>query len=373
MRPVSAAFLRTVGGSHRAVFRARVCDTFQTGTNPDGAAIPILGGSVTLDATAQVRGSLQLLTDGNRTWPRRADSLLTPYGHEVYVERGVMLSDAQVIYVGLGYFRIKIPAQDEAPDGPIDLAGADRMRGIQRARLLSPRQYGAGATVGFVVEDLVLERYPSAVVEWDAGDTETIPRSVVVERDRYEFLDQLIKAQGKIWYWDHRGALQIRTAPSTANPVFDINAGANGVLVSSSRKLTREGVYNAVVASGEAADTEAPARGVAVDAEASSPTYFYGPFGPVPRFFTSPFLTTDAQAAGAAAAMLGRQLGLPYVVDFAMVPNPALEPWDPVRIRHATTEGFEIHTIQTLTVPLTAQAGMTGTTREQSRILVATS
>lgn len=373
MRPVSAAFLAAVRASHDVAVRARVVQAGLSGVNPPGTLIPILSGDVRLDAAADVRSTVDLTTDGTGMWPRSNTALFAPYGNELFVERGLRVA-AAIEWVSLGYHRIESPSQDRPPDGPLRITGSDRMAGIIDARLLAPRQFTAAETYGSVVGDLVREVYPAAHIEWDdTTEARTLGRALIVEEDRHGFLAELVRAIGKIWYWDHRGILLVRDPPDATTAVFDVEAGAGGVLISSTRSLTREGVYNAVVASGEAADTEDPARGVAVDANPASPTYFHGPFGPVPRFFTSPFLLTDGQAVSAAAAILRRELGLPYNVDLTAVPNPALEPWDPVRIRHATTEGAEMHIIQTLTIPLTATAAMTATTREQTRVLVGTS
>jgi hypothetical protein len=164
--------------------------------------------------------------------------------------------------------------------------------------------------------------------------------------------------------------LAIKSAPDPAVPVVELAAGKGGVLIKPSRRLTRDGVYNAVVASGEGTDTAAPVRALAVDASPESPTYFYGRFGPVPRFFTSPFLATFSQAQGAASAMLLRNLGLPYNVDLSAVPNPALEPFDPVRTRFSDRDAEETHVLETLTVPLVPGAALTATTREQTVVLI---
>jgi hypothetical protein len=376
VRPVSAAFNRTVVSSHKAIFRATLCTTFQTGTNPAGEDLAVLGGAVTLDATAETRGRLELTTDGNRRWPRSSDDPLAPYGNEVYVKRGVQYHDGPggVELVGLGYFRLNVDAQDAAPDGPITIHARDRMGQIKRARLLSPRQYLAGTTVGAVIDDLVLEVYPDAVIEWDAGSTKTLPRSVIVQRDRWEFLDELVKARGKIWYWDHRGVLVIKTAPDPTVPVWDIVCGQNGLtpgtLVDEGRELTDEGIFNAVVAEGEGADDAPPVRGVAIDDNPLSPTYYFGRFGPVPRFFASQFLETDGQAFTAAAELLRQSTGLTYSVDLQLSPHPGLEPDDPVTVRAAPHEPSEVHILDTLTIPLTNDAPMSAQTRQQSVVLI---
>lgn len=371
MRSVSAAFLRTIKGSHRMVARATVCAEFQSGTSPDGVEIPILDGDVRLDGTADIRGTLDLSTDGNRMWPTHSDSLLIPYGNEVYVERGVRYSDEQIEMVGLGYFRIQTIEQETSPNGPIRITGRDRMAGIVDARLVEPVQFLSGAELGFIVDTLVLEVYPDAVIEWDdATDTAVITRSMICEEDRYAFLNDLIVSRGKIWHWDHRGVLVIRSAPDPATPVWEVMSGAGGVLLKLQRQLTRDRVYNAVVASGTGADTLAPARATMYDNNPLSPTCFSGRFGPVPKFYTSPFLFSDAQAADAAEAMLRQSLGLPYNIDLTAAPNPALEPHDPVAVRAGTGQGRETHVMQSLSIPLTPNAAMTGATREQTVVLV---
>lgn len=373
MRPVSQAFLTTLRGSHTAAARARICTTYQTGTDPTGTDINITAGSVRLDGTADIRGVADITVDGDGLWPDRADDLLAPYGNEIFIERGVALGGGTTEWCSLGFFRIQAPAQDRPEHGPIRVEARDRMAGLIDGRLLAPAQYTATDTYGDVVEQLVTEVYPSATIEWDdTTDTDTLGRALIAEEDRHGFLNNLVTGLGKIWYWDHRGILVITDPPDPTAPVFDVNAGAGGVLISASRQLTRERVYNAVVALGEALDGTPPARGVAVDNNPDSPTWFYGRFGPVPRFYASPFLTTDAQAQSAATSLLRQQLGLPYNADLTAVPNPALEPWDPIRVRYSTSGADETHILETLTIPLTVEAPMTATTREQTVVLIGT-
>lgn len=371
MRPVSDAFLRAVRGSHTMSARARVCETFQTGTDPAGTEIDILAGDVLADAHADIRATLDMTTSGNSMWPiNHGDLTLAPYGNEVFLERGLQFGGGSTEWVSLGYYRIEEPDQAVAPDGPIRLLGSDRMAGIVDARLLAPVQFTASQTYGGVLEQLVLEVYPGATIEWDSQSTTVLGRSLLAEEDRFGFLNDLVTSLGKIWYWDHRGILVVKEQPTTSTTVFDVDHGAGGVLVNLARKLTRKGVYNAVVASGEAADTQAPVRAVAIDANPDSPTYFHGRFGPVPRFYSSPLLTSNSQCASAAASLLRKQLGLPYSVDFTAVPNPALEPWDPIGVRYSSRFGTEKHLIERLSIPLTAGGAMTGTTREQTVVLV---
>lgn len=385
MRTVSAAFLRTVRGSHVMRSRARVCTTFQTGTNPTGIEVPILDGDVTSEAKilggqqvtgATITATLDLTTEGKGLWPHGASDLLAPFGNEIYVERGIAYGNGTIEWVGLGYFRIDIPEQDDPPDGPIRLACKDRMAGLVDGRLTQPRQFTATTTLGSVVTTLVTEIYPTATITWDDNtNLSTLGRALIVEEDRFEFLADLLTAAGKMFYWDQRGVLLIKTPPDPQSAVYDVDAGTNGVLVSMSRDLSRDGVYNGVVATGEAADTKPPVRALVVDNDPASPTYWSGRFGKVPRFYSSPFITSTTQATSAATTLLRQSLGLPYNVSLGTVPNAALEPLDAVRVRYPTASRSlalrsETHLLEKLTIPLTPGAAMTATTREQTLVVI---
>lgn len=368
MRPVSDAFLRTVVGSHRVFARARVCETFQTGTAPTGYEIPIVDGDVRADASADVRASLDLSTPGiddsyRGMWPVRPDGLLAPYGNEVFVESGINYGNGTVEIVSLGYFRVDSTVQDDGPNGVIRLTGSDRMAGIIDARLTTPIQFDAGTSVETVFEQLVHEVYPTASIEYDfVASGSTFTTSHVAEEDRFGFLNDVAKSRGKIMYWDYRGVLRVESPPDPSTPVYEIATGRGGTLVRLTRSLSRQGVYNAVVARGESVEGEAPVTATVVDNNVTSPTYWNGKFGRVPRFYYSSFLTTYSQAVSAATSILQQAIGLPYSISLDAIPNPALEPYDPIRI--VMPDSTDVHVIDSLTIPLTSERVMTGSTRK---------
>lgn len=374
MRPVSPEFLAAVRGSHTIDVQAIVVEPGQTGVAPTGTAIEVIDGSVDLDATAQTWGTLHLTTPGEGRWPSKADALLAPYGKEIHVKRGIKLGGGVTEWCSLGYYRIDEPEQVDPPNGEITIEAKDRMAGIIDARLVVPIQFSAFDTYGVVIEQMVKEVYPTAVIEWDDPDVRdrSIGRALIADEKRYEFLDDLVTSLGKVWSWDHRGILVIRTPLGPSDAVWDVDAGSNGVLVKLSRKLTRAGVYNAVVATGEATGTDEPVRAVAYNNDPASPTYYRGPFGPVPRFYSSQFLLTNTQCVDAAASLLAKSIGLPYNVDFSAVPNPALEPLDPIRIRYDADGVIEAHVLQKITVPLVPSGVQSASTREQTVVLIGT-
>lgn len=373
MRPVSQKFLDSLNGSGGDVFQALVVEPGQTGAEPTGTEIAILGGDVQLDANSAIRSTLALDTDGFNMFPDQSSDLLAPYGNEVFIRRGQIFGGGSIEWVSLGYFRINDVEQDEAPDGPIRIAAQDRMAAIVEGDLLAPVQYASTAKFGDILEELVQEIYPWATIEWDDGtDLDPIGRSLIaddqVDASRYTFLNELVRSLGKIWYWDYRGVLVVKDVPPQDEPVWDVHSGEDGILISLGKSLSREGVYNAVIATGEALDSVAPSRAVAIDNNPDSPTYFYGSFGQVARKYSSPFITTDAQALSAAGAILRQSLGLPYNVDFRTIGNPALEPLDAVSV--GIKGSTETHVIETLTIPLVVDQAMAATTREQTLVVI---
>jgi Domain of unknown function (DUF5047) len=363
MRPVSDDFLTTIRGSHKIFSRVTVLTAYQEGVAPTGTPIDIIDGDVRADAKSDVRQTVDMTTPGNRRWPDVPTDLLTPYGNELFVERGIDFGNGTVEIVALGYFRINTVDQDDGPDGEIKLAGSDRMIGLIDGRLPFPQTFPVGTTISSVFDTLVHEIYPTATILFDFDATAaTFDTAHIAEEDRYKFLSDIAKSYGKVMFWDHRGQLRIESTPDPASPVYEVNSGPYGVLVDLARELTRDGVYNAVVAHGETTDdSKPPVTAVVYDNDPDSPTYWEGRFGKVPRFYASSFLTTVAGATSAATSILMQAVGLPYNINFQTVPNPALEVFDPIKI--TARDGSVIHVIETLSTPLNAENVQTGTTR----------
>lgn len=372
MRPVSDAFLRAVRGSHDAFARATLVTSFQEGTQPIGTELRIVSGEVTADAKANIRGRLNLTIEGTRKFPELPVDQITPYGNEVFVERGIAFGNGSTEVISLGYYRLYEVEQDNAPDGPINLTGLDRMSGIVDAKLEAPTQFNAGVSIQSVFETLVEEVYPSATIVFDfsAGAT-FLESSHVTTDDRYGFLRDIAQSRGKVMYWDYAGHLRVESPPSSSSPVFTINHGLDGILVALKRSLSRVGVYNAVIATGERPSSEVePVRAVARDMNPNSPTYWNGTFGKVPRSYSSPLITSIDQAVTAAQSLLSRAIGLPHAATVTAVPHPALEVLDPVAVTHSDRGRREIHVLESVTIPLTVDNPMTATTREQTAVLI---
>jgi hypothetical protein len=364
MRPVSAAFLAAVGSSHQMASRVRVVAPGQNQLTPTTLqTLAVESGTVTLDSTAQVRGSLSLtVADG---WPPSTTSPVTPYGNELFVERGVVFGDGHTEWVSQGYYRINSVEQQSAPSGPLDLTCTDRMQGVVDARLTTPQVFAAGTPVLTVIQALIGAIYPWAVYDYDASLSTTLLASTqTTTDDRFGFLDDLITSYGMVWYWDYRGYLYIHQPPDPLTPVSTVASGQGGVLVSMERQLNRTGVYNGVVASGQDTGAGAVVSALVIDNNPASLTYWYGSFGQIPQFYSSSFITTQAQAVTAGQSLLVQSIGLPYNVDFSSVPNPALEPLDCIQLNYPGRSG-ESHVLSKVTIPLDAATALTASTRQQ--------
>lgn len=373
MRPVTDSFLNTVRGPHKAVFRARICEPWQSTVSPVGTEIPITDGDVTFDTNSDVNGTLDFKT--SLAW-----GTVVPYRHEIYIERGVQYANGVKEYVGLGYFRVNSIEQDRPradtatliKGGLLRITGEDRMSNLRDARVVSPIQFGSSASVSSVIDFLVQDVMPTVVTiydttNWPGGTAATtlLGSDHIVDQDRLKFIQELVTAYGKICYFDYAGRFVVKDAPKpTGKPVYSINAGANGVLIAASRSISRDGVYNAVVASGEPAGEQAPVYGVAYDNNPTSPTFWGGGFGKVPKFFTSSFLTTSGQCINAALSLLNSSHGFPYTVSLGMVPNPALEAWDVVKVQYDESL-YENHIADLITYGLSVEGPMRIETRKQ--------
>lgn len=367
----AADFAPLVKGSHTAKFRAVAVDGYQDGVTPTGIDMKLIDGEVELDATADIRGAGSVTLA--EKWPTSRNIRLAPYGAEVFLARGVDLGGVGVLWAALGYFRITEIEQDDTAKGPVSLSLEDRMSTLIDSRFLAPRQWLQGTPVGEIVDEVVLEIYPNATIVYDDDSyLSELGRSLIVEESRYEVLTTLATGLGKVVYWDGQGRLIFETIPDESDPIWVVNAGPGGVMVEAKRSLSRDGVYNAVVVLGEGADDIPPVRAVAYDAQESSPTYFGGPFGQVPRFYSSSFITTQSQAAGAAVNLLRQSLGAPYDVGVSAVPNPALKPYDVIRVVY--NDGTrELHVVEKVSIPLVNDGTLDISTRQSTIVHVGVS
>lgn len=348
MWPVSDRFLEALRGPHDAVAYA---DVYYANTLVM-AGLPVEDGSVSIDEGSDVRRTARVTVADPSLAPADIIDMLSPFGTEIRLRRGIAFPDAEEL-VPLGVFRID-SAEQSTYDGGVDLELSDRTAYLQDARFLGPWSTPAGVRIVDEIATLVLDALPDVEI-YDLTDSDDETVAAVWERDRWEAITTLATSVGAEVIFDPEGRAVIRPTPNdTSDPVWTIDAGPNGVMLDVATGLSREGVYNAVVALGEATtENTSPIVGRAV--VTLGPLAYGGPFGKVPRFFTSSFLTSPTQATNAALRILVRSVGFARRVDPSSIVNPALDAGDAVLIA-APVGPAVTHIVRQLEIPL----GVTG-------------
>lgn len=362
MRPVSEAWADGISHSHGLAVQVTLL--------PEGVDLPVLDGAVTLDGKAATRATLDLSVAPDPAMelvPSEPTDRLAPYGNELQIRRGLIYPDGGEELVSIGIFRIEdVDVEDTAEELSLRISGLDRSARIIDAAFEDAYQVPAGTLITSALLDDIKTVYPDVVASISASSV-TAPVVIVAEEgeDRWAFWQGMATALGAELYFDGDGVLVLRElASATQEPAAYLTEGEGGVLVSAAKSWTRQGAFNRVIATGEGtALGGAPPRGVATDDDPFSPTFYGGPFGRVPRFYSSSWITSSDQASDAASGILRAELGTTQQVSFGAVVNPALEPGDVVRVTRERTGVDEDHVIDELTIPLTAEAIMNGRTR----------
>jgi hypothetical protein len=308
--------------------------------------LPIVGGSIDGDSDADVRHTLTVTVadpDG-RLVPRAATDPLAVFGQELKVSMSVLgLGYADATPTGLGWFRIQVARPKERwmrsagvwrhGGATIELECLDRMQILADYRFIVAEQPPAGATVVSEIRRLVEDLVPIGEIDGALTDA-PVPAGTVYQDDRVSALQALARSIGGNLIVDSEGSLRlVRPTQYGAIPVWTFQVGEGGDIVDYATELTRDGVINAVVATGDADTDHAPVQGIAYDTDPASPTRWGGPFGRVPLGYSSPLLTTPGQAGQAAATRLANyRRGREREIPITCPPNYLLELDDPVAV-----------------------------------------
>lgn len=355
MYAVSAAFLTALRASHKVTTRL---DSYTYGGGLLASDLRVSDGRVSVDASSDVRRTIEATIAADASL--NVATVLSAYTTELRAWRGVVFPDGTSESVPLGRFRV-----DEvsvAADGTVKVRGPDRSKRVIDSRFTSPVQSVTSNSVVQEITRLVTTADATLTVSDRTGATTSTP-SVLWDRDRWAAIDELAAAIGADIFFDADGVAVIALAPAVTDPVaWAVDAGESGVMIDFEAATSRDRTYNAVIATGERSDGTTPVRSMVTDSDPASPTYWSGPFGHVPRFYSSPLLTTTGQATAAARKILDRTRALNRQVRLSCICNPALDAGDVVTIRYPDST-FERHVVDSLTVPLDVASDMSLQTR----------
>lgn len=336
-------------GAHTVVSRA---DILTSGVVV-AQGIPISDGQVTKDRGQWARRTCTA-TIADSSPAMRA--LTMPYGNEIRLWRGVVMPSGSEYLLCQGTFGIQ-DAEVDYIAGGIKVSGIDRGRRVTDDRFPFARTLDQSSVVG-TLRQLLMESTPWAGVgAFGLSDRATGP--LTWAQDREGACKDLAASIGGECYTEPFGDFILAPVPDMASPtVWTVRAGDGGALVAPARKLSRQGVYNAVVVTSSAADAAevsssqtATGRTAIADDDLYSPTWRDGPFGQVVTYYSSPFVKTQDQADTAAAAILRNQLGLSRSVSFESAVNPALEAGDVIAVDYGGGL-VERHILDRIVMPL---------------------
>jgi hypothetical protein len=344
----SARFLPALRESHVPYTQVQLMRT-------DGVVVdlPHMDGQVGVDRGSSVRRTCSVTVPDVSLLPMTPTDQLAVYGARLRIRSGIIYGDGTVEAVPLGLFRIDRISGDPAV-GPVTIEGSGLEAVIADDKFLTPYTTRGGTAAVTAITGLIQDSIPDAVVVNMASDATIGTRTWDVQGDRWAAVQECATAIGAEVYADADGQFVIAELPDmlTAPVAWDVDAGATGVLISANRAFSRDGMYNVVVASGENSEDNAPlVTATAFDTDPTSPTYVGGPFGRVPKFYSSATLINTSLAQGAANKLLRDALKPNATVTLTSLPNPCLEPGDVLRVTYEDGRR-ELQQVQSFTISL---------------------
>lgn len=306
--------------------------------------LEVVSPSLTADSSGLVEMSGRLGVvwadpEGSDVEPFEPGDLFSPFGYRVVLFAVVRAGQFEARQQIADLTITEVPSVDGEPfvwgqslifaGQRVDLVVKDRMVEVQRDRFTKLEQPASlvsayaeiGRLTGFALTRTV--------------DDVPVTKSVVYEESRVDAVQQLAQLLGGVAFMEWDGSLSVR--PSVAgSPVAELVLGEEGTIVQLGSSLSADGVYNGVVIRGEGDGqeqilaelwlTEGPLRATVAGGDRT-------PFHRVPYFYSSPFITTTAQAAAYAPELLAR-VSSPRAASLQVtcVTNPLLQVGDVVTV-----------------------------------------
>lgn len=380
---ISARFAELLTTGYQMVARLEVL-------SPTGAVIldsdtstvlNVVGGSITVDGAASFRRTVSGLAVVDPTGsliPTTAEAHFSPAANnELRISVGAMV-DGAAEYVPQGTFHLEAAKVEDTSEGlTITLSAYDRARKYSRSGRVTPKRFLASNDVtwpgGWPIHEAIKAllkdiKDPTDVLVSD-NPTALLPEQTIdIGADPWEAARGFADAMGYELFFDRYGACRLQKIADPNDPnlvvAWAYAEGADSGLLGVVRDQSNEGVYNGVVITGENPSNSSPVKSDPTwDTDEGSPTYYLGPYGKVPLFIQSDKVRTVAQANEMALAKLNQNKGLTEAVEFTIVPNPAIDPGDAVkltRLRSGFTTsgpGSEAVVVDRYTINLTAGGG----------------
>ncbi len=318
-------------------------------------------GSVKVDRGSETRRSLTLTVPNPRDFPVSPTDTFGVYGQQLYVERGVRYLDGTEERVPLGVFVITA-VSGNVHEGPLTIAGAGMEVLVRRSKYETAASTG-GRTATQFVQAALQEAIPGASLVSTAsrGSSSLATKTWDPDTDRWTAIREVATSIGAEVYCDAYGTFRMVDIPDPdvlGSPVWNVNAGPRGVMVSAEIALSSDDVFNKVIVTGEnSSDNTPPVMGTATITDATDPLRYGGAFGKVTKRVSSSLVTTAVQATNMANSLLRKYRQANRSVTLRAVPNPALDAGDWIRADYGPVLPPELHLVQSFEIPLSVNGG----------------
>lgn len=366
MYPASADFKAAVVTDHVVIAKAEVWNQDQKLTT-----INVDKGSVKIDVKSAVRRSCQVHLVTDRTTanlvPDNDFDILSPFGNELRLYRGIQFSDGTEEYVPLGVFVMTdIDISDTNEGVEINISGEDRSLKVSRNKWYEPYQVVNGPLED-AIEDLLQDRFDD--VQTNFPTTNVTINQVILgsekENDPWKDAVELCELVGYDLFFDNNGIVVMRQLPSLEGAVVVAKyvEGSDTTVTSLDRRISSKDTFNGVIYTIEGTEVATPIRVEAWDEDTTSPTYRYGVFGEAPTFITTSVLATEAEAITAAKLLLNRYIGAQEQIRWNGLVDPTLDVNDVVYIKTTGAKVDRIVIIDGLDIPLSPEDNLAADAR----------
>lgn len=301
--------------------------------------------------------------------PTTPESLLAPFGTEIFLESGIVDATGNTTYVPLGLFDIATTTVDDTSiDLIVTLSLYDRSWTIAQRAFKQPYNFPATTSGNFVAEIMALlnqvwgqnPKAPpliynitptSAVVPVASYNQGSNPWQAALDMAAAVGYELFFNALGEVvGYPIPNPATQPIVWNFTDNPtaIFgDPGTGSQALLgapystpIAVQSTMTRDQIYNDVIIQGTGAQNVTGATSgagalilaEAMDTNPLSPTYVNGGMGDIPEFITTNLTTGNNQAQAMANNTLTSALSAAWQIEITAAPNPIFDIDDVVTI-----------------------------------------
>jgi hypothetical protein len=327
--------------------------------SPDGVEVrdlDVTAGSLTLDAAAQIRGTLTLtVSDTDIVPPKREQASgetfpLHPYGSYVHVSFALATGRTSTTYVGVGVYRLTSVVRNRAA-GTVAIKAKDFALNLSESRFSYPvtrQDWSTGSPIPYTVLATAQQIIAEAGLAYrtPTGSAVAVAVNYLNKQSdlRTTALDNLSASiDGWVWYFDIDGVCYFGLGPDIVNdPIaytfYDPDNRAGRLvaqIVSRSQELSRDDTFDVVIASDQAGlyiggAYDASPNSVIARSAANPAALFSGagPFSPggKPFFLTSPIITSLPTAQAAARTRLAGVALPAEQITAESVPIPDMRP-----------------------------------------------